>query len=266
MTVLLTLVPSITKIQCMESSVSIDYSTNAFSTAYSVSSIDITSLLPVINQLDNTHISLCHFLTALFLTPSSRNFDPLESLLTNSTNGLLSCINLMDPMDEKICTENQLKNQSLSSDVQQPSFYGEPHIKPVNGVLTQDFHPGHIGVDTGVPVGTPVISSMDGKVVFAGWNMEGYGNLIVIENGMYKTYYAHLSNFEVKEGDTITTGNVVGLSGITGNSSGPHLHYEVRVNGNPVNPTKYYGRAVHAQTSLLWKTNHTGNEKNNIQI
>jgi murein DD-endopeptidase MepM/ murein hydrolase activator NlpD len=103
--------------------------------------------------------------------------------------------------------------------------------------LTQNFHSGHTGIDLAVVVGTPVKATMDGKVISAGWNTQGYGNLVIVENGAYKTYYAHLSSIPVAVGDTVTAGELVGLSGSTGNSTGPHLHYEIRKNNVPIDPT-----------------------------
>ncbi|HNA88133.1 MAG TPA: M23 family metallopeptidase [Anaerolineales bacterium] len=112
-----------------------------------------------------------------------------------------------------------------------------PSGRPVGGFLSQDYHPGHNGLDFGVVVGTPVETTMDGKVVYAGWNNQGYGNLVIVENGDYKTYYAHLSSIPVSVGDTVTAGVTIGLSGNTGNSTGPHLHYEIRKNNVPIDPT-----------------------------
>ncbi|MFZ5808883.1 MAG: M23 family metallopeptidase [Chloroflexota bacterium] len=114
-----------------------------------------------------------------------------------------------------------------------------PKGMPIKGTLTQGSHPGHIALDFGAPVGTPVKATMDGKVVYAGWNNEGYGNLIIVENGPYRTYFAHLSKIPVKIGDKVSAGMVVGYSGNTGNSTGPHLHYEVRKNGQQINPTSF---------------------------
>jgi murein DD-endopeptidase MepM/ murein hydrolase activator NlpD len=111
-----------------------------------------------------------------------------------------------------------------------------PRGLPVSGRLTQAFHPGHHGIDIGVPVGTPIRSTMAGRVVQAGWNNQGYGNLVIVEAGPYRTYYAHLDSIPVAPGQTVAAGDVIGLSGNTGNSTGPHLHYEVRVNGTPVPP------------------------------
>jgi len=113
----------------------------------------------------------------------------------------------------------------------------EPSGRPVGGVLTQDFHPGHNGLDFGIPVGTEVKSTMDGNVVYAGWNNQGYGNLVIVEHGDYKTYYAHLSSIPVSVGDSVSAGATIGLSGNTGNSTGPHLHYEIRRNNVPIDPT-----------------------------
>lgn len=113
----------------------------------------------------------------------------------------------------------------------------EPSGRPVGGVLTQNFHSGHNGLDFGIPVGTPITSTMDGKVVHAGWNDQGYGNLVIVENGAYRTYYAHLSSIPVSVGDFVTAGTAIGLSGNTGNSTGPHLHYEIRKNNLPTDPT-----------------------------
>ena len=114
-----------------------------------------------------------------------------------------------------------------------------PKGRPVKGVLTQESHPGHIALDFGVPVGTPVKATMDGKVVYSSWNNEGYGNLLIVENGPYRTYFAHLSEFNVKAGDQIHAGQIVAHTGNTGNSTGPHLHYEIRKNGTQINPANF---------------------------
>lgn len=121
----------------------------------------------------------------------------------------------------------------------QPAAQSEPQGMPIKGHLTQGSHSGHVALDIGAPVGTQVHTTMGGKVVYAGWNNEGYGNLVIIENGPYRTYYAHLSEIPVKVGQVVEAGKVIGLSGNTGNSTGPHLHYEVRRNGQQINPTSF---------------------------
>jgi murein DD-endopeptidase MepM/ murein hydrolase activator NlpD len=110
---------------------------------------------------------------------------------------------------------------------------------PIKGRLTQGARAGHIALDFGAPVGTPVKSTMDGKVVYAGWNDEGYGNLVIVENGPYRTYYGHLSKIPVQYGQQVEAGSTIGLSGNTGNSTGPHLHYEVRKHGQHLDPLDF---------------------------
>ena len=111
-----------------------------------------------------------------------------------------------------------------------------PHGRPIKGYITQYSHGNHIALDFGAPVGTPVKATMDGKVVYAGWNTQGYGNLVIIENGPYRTYYAHLSKIPVRVGQRVQAGEVIAKSGNTGNSTGPHLHYEIRHKNRQINP------------------------------
>ncbi|MBC8254920.1 MAG: peptidoglycan DD-metalloendopeptidase family protein [Ardenticatenia bacterium] len=92
----------------------------------------------------------------------------------------------------------------------------------------------HTGIDIAVPVGTPVVATSDGVVTFAGWNEDGYGNLIVVENGDYSYYLGHLSQINVQVGDSVLKGETMGASGDTGHTTGPHIHYEVRYRGVPV--------------------------------
>jgi murein DD-endopeptidase MepM/ murein hydrolase activator NlpD len=114
-----------------------------------------------------------------------------------------------------------------------------PSGRPVGGVVTNTFHPGHNGIDFGVPIGTQVKATMSGKVVYAGWNNQGYGNLVIVENGPYRTYFAHLSKVPVQLGEDVSAGSIVGISGSTGNSTGPHVHYEVRRNQAVIDPTSF---------------------------
>lgn len=99
----------------------------------------------------------------------------------------------------------------------------------------------HEGLDFSAPVGTEVYSSGDGVVTRIERLRGGYGNYIVIDHGFsYETLYAHLSKFEVKRGQKVKRGQVIGYVGNTGKSTAPHLHYEVRRNGRPVNPVHYF--------------------------
>ena len=130
-----------------------------------------------------------------------------------------------------------LVNKLFGNETLTPSISLEvPQGSPVNGPLTQSSHEGHVALDFGIPVGTNVKTTLAGKITYAGWSNEGYGNLVIVDNGTYKTYYAHLSSIPVKVGQTVKEGEVIGISGNTGNSTGPHLHYEIRKNGVAINP------------------------------
>ena len=108
--------------------------------------------------------------------------------------------------------------------------------------FTQYFWYGHPGIDIALPEGTGVVASDTGTVTFAGWNIYGFGNLIVVNHGNgYETFYAHLNGINVVPGQVVYQGNVIGSTGNTGNSSGPHIHFEVRINGAQDNPCWYVG-------------------------
>jgi murein DD-endopeptidase MepM/ murein hydrolase activator NlpD len=115
-------------------------------------------------------------------------------------------------------------------------------VWPVHGVLTSGFGPRwgrmHEGIDIAAPTGTPIRSAAAGTVVFAGW-AGGYGNLVVVDHGGgLATAYGHQSAIFVTAGH-VEQGRVLGAVGSTGNSTGPHLHFEVRISGAPVDPLGY---------------------------
>lgn len=85
----------------------------------------------------------------------------------------------------------------------------------------------HSGIDYGVATGTKIVAAAAGKTIFAGWNKDGYGNLVTIDHGGYQTLYAHLDQVAVAVGQTVAAGDLIGYSGSTGNSTGPHLHFEL---------------------------------------
>jgi len=114
-----------------------------------------------------------------------------------------------------------------------------PHGLPVDGILTQRFYQYHSGVDLGVPLGTPVLATQSGQVIFAGWSSIGYGWLVIIQNGRYITYYAHNTSFNIAQWQYIKAGQVISFSGSTGNSTGPHVHYETRIDNYPVDPLTF---------------------------
>jgi len=105
---------------------------------------------------------------------------------------------------------------------------------------TQRFRAGHPGVDLANDFDTPIYAADGGTVVYAGWNPVGYGNLVVLDHGNgWRTYYAHQNSISVECDEWIPRGSLVGFMGSTGNSTGPHLHFEILRYGLPVNPDGY---------------------------
>ena len=116
---------------------------------------------------------------------------------------------------------------------------------PVSGAITSGFGMRwgrmHEGIDIAVASGTPVHAAAAGRVVYAGW-MSGYGNIVVLDHGGgLSTAYGHNTSVAVSVGQDVEAGQVIAYSGSTGHSTGPHVHFEVRVNGEPVDPTGYLG-------------------------
>ena len=120
-------------------------------------------------------------------------------------------------------------------------------IRPVSGVITSRFgsiskvrRSAHTGLDISAPQGTPIKAAASGTVVSSGRDSHGYGNMIVISHGNgVQTYYAHCSALYAVAGQQVSQGEVIATVGSTGNSTGPHLHLEVRVNGVAYNPQNY---------------------------
>jgi murein DD-endopeptidase MepM/ murein hydrolase activator NlpD len=105
----------------------------------------------------------------------------------------------------------------------------------------------HQGIDFGAPLKTPVVATGSGTVVFAGWK-SSYGRLVEISHGpRVITRYAHLSKIVVEQGDTVQTGDRIGLLGSSGRSSGPHLHYEVLFDDAPRDPLMFIQAGQEAQ-------------------
>ena len=143
-------------------------------------------------------------------------------------------------------------NRTGSSNVKVASGF----IKPIGGPITSPFgtrvHPifksksFHTGVDIGGPNLGAIHASNAGKVIYSGW-YGGYGKVVILEHGVVNgkpmtTLYAHMNTIKVSNGQYVTKGQVIGLEGTTGYSTGPHCHFEVRVNGQPNNPVNYIGR------------------------
>lgn len=103
----------------------------------------------------------------------------------------------------------------------------------------------HYGVDFSLPKGTPVYATGDGKVKKVRTSFSGYGKQIEIDHGFgYVTKYAHLDMFNVKKGQVVKRGDIIGFSGNSGKSTAPHLHYEVKKDGKPINPVYYFSKDI----------------------
>lgn len=148
-------------------------------------------------------------------------------------------------------TFKQLFNSWKKLDSLASGAIAVPSDKPVKtaaftsgyGVRSDPFRGGsamHAGIDLAGPYGTPIYATADGTVRRSGWNSGGYGNLIEVDHGRgIETRYGHLSRILVREGEHVKRGQVIGRMGSTGRSTGNHLHYEVRIDGRPVNPIPF---------------------------
>lgn len=115
------------------------------------------------------------------------------------------------------------------------SHFSPRRKNPVTGVYKR-----HTGVDIGAGYGTTIVAANSGTVTLAGWN-SGYGNCVIIDHGGGKaTLYGHMSAYSVSQGQKVTKGQKIGAVGSTGNSTGPHLHFEILINGAAVDPMQYF--------------------------
>lgn len=158
----------------------------------------------------------------------SESYDEITKLASKKQE-LLSAIPSIQP----------IKNKELTRIA---SGYGN-RIHPI--YKTVQFHE---GVDFTTAIGAPVYATGKGKVIRKNYSKRGYGNQLMIDHGYgYKTRYAHLAEFKVKAGETVQRGELIGTIGNSGLSTGPHLHYEIRKNGKPVNPINYFHNELSPQ-------------------
>ncbi|MFH1702590.1 MAG: M23 family metallopeptidase [Nitrospirota bacterium] len=172
-----------------------------------------------------------------------------EKVLENIDNpgsGSIDMENLKKEIAKSMQKISEIKNYlSLQKDI----YLATPAGLPVRGTATSKYgkreHPRsgveefHSGIDISTSPGTPVSATADGIVSFSGWN-GGSGNLVVLEHGFgYSTFYAHNKMNTVKVGQKVRRGDVIGYIGSTGNTTGPHVHYEIWKDGSSVNPKKY---------------------------
>ena len=165
------------------------------------------------------------------------------SHLTASERGEANEIDALTASSAALAAQIRAEQQTSSGTAAAVTKSSAGLIWPVEGPITSPFGwrwgRMHQGIDIGVPTGTPIHAAAAGKVIYCGWET-GYGNLVVLDNyGDLATAYAHQSAIAVTCGETVAQGQVIGYVGCTGECTGPHLHFEVRINGNPVDPLGY---------------------------
>jgi murein DD-endopeptidase MepM/ murein hydrolase activator NlpD len=178
----------------------------------------------------------------------SSSLDQLHLLRTSALSGA-TMVGLTLGLTRNATTADWFRANSAPNlwpvDGQISASFGE-RIDPFNGEGAF-----HSGVDIRSAYGTPVVAPADGTVTFTDM-LGGYGRLIMIDHGNgISTRYGHLSGFAVTEGQQVHRGDVIGYVGTSGRSTGPHLHYEVRINDTPVNPYKYLRLSVAASGGFV---------------
>ncbi|MBR4400951.1 MAG: peptidoglycan DD-metalloendopeptidase family protein [Synergistes sp.] len=178
-----------------------------------------------------------------------------KALFIAQQQELMKASNEMQAAIKKLLAEKQRIRDEERKKKGTPSLPTTVYYKggrlmwPVQGTINSSFgtrtHPvfktkvTHTGIDIGAPKGTPVGAAEAGEVLYTGW-MRGYGQVVIIDHGSnLTTVYAHLSKIETQENARVKRGGVIGRVGSTGITTGNHLHFEVRVNGNAINPMNY---------------------------
>lgn len=173
-----------------------------------------------------------------------------EQMEKSTTDDIVTALFIAPPVAKPKTTTTTRRSYSSSGSVNtsQTVSYGSPSlgislIRPVSGTITSRFGRRSSGVHTGLDIansrGTPIYAAASGTVSFAG-RSGGYGNLLVIDHGNgVQTYYAHCNSLVASAGQYVSQGQLIAYMGTTGNSTGPHLHLEVRVNGVCQNPQNY---------------------------
>ena len=176
------------------------------------------------------------------LTAAEREKRSTLSSIQSDRSDVLAEIEDLEAESEALAARIRAAQQQSSSSSAQVVGSGQ-FSWPVSGSVTSGFGSRwgrmHEGIDIAVGQGTPVHAAAAGTVIYAGW-MEGYGNLVAIDHGNgLSTAYGHNSALACSVGQTVSAGQVIAYSGSTGHSTGPHVHFEVRVNGSPVDPLGY---------------------------
>lgn len=241
-----------------------------FKTNYKLLNRKLDLLTEVLNELEvrDNYIYRAYFNTAPIPSDQRRSglgginryqrFEGLNNeILLKSTNEKI----------DRIAKQTAIQSQSLDDIIElakgkEKLLAAIPAIQPVKNEDLKSLASGfgyrtdpftkitkfHEGMDFSAKIGTPVYATGDGTVTRANNRLSGYGNLIEIDHGFgYKTRYAHLSKYNVKQGQKVKRGDIIGFVGSTGRSTGAHLHYEVYYQGKVANPLNFYYGSISAK-------------------
>lgn len=206
-------------------------------------------------EKENGKIIAKRLLTSKVIKEPITEYKVIGTAQPNTINNTKTAENKPDSFDSKAATAFSSLDRSQNTSQEQEGDLAieiagikSTFSKPVTGFLSSKFGirwgKMHDGVDLGADYGQDIRAAYSGKVIYSTW-CNGYGNLIEIELGYgYTTYYGHCSAILVKDGESVVKGQVIGRVGSTGHSTGPHLHFEIRKDGVPINPwpfiRKYY--------------------------
>ena len=198
----------------------------------------------------NRYKSLEGFENSDMIIDVSKNMDILSKQLYIQSKSLDEIINLAEDKEKLLAgipAIQPIRKEDLSRMASGYGWRSDPFTKARKK---------HNGMDFTAPTGTPIYATGNGKVKRADNTASGFGQHIEIDHGYgYKTIYAHLSKYNVKRGQTVSRGDLIGFVGNTGRSVGPHLHYEVHKNGRPINPINfYYGNLTPEEFKEMLKT------------
>lgn len=183
----------------------------------------------------NRYKELENFTNAELIVTTSKKLDKLSKQLYIQSKSFDEVFEMAKKKEEMLAALPAIQPVSNEDLTRMASGYGY-RTDPV--YKTTKFH---AGMDFTAPRGTPIYATGDGKIIQADAKNRGYGNHVRIDHGYgYVTLYAHMSKFNCKVGQKVKRGDVIGYVGNTGKSVGPHCHYEVRKNGNPINPVNFY--------------------------
>ncbi|HBK71670.1 MAG TPA: peptidase M23 [Flavobacteriaceae bacterium] len=183
----------------------------------------------------NRYKSLEGFENSEMIIDVTKNMDILSKQLYIQSKSLDEIIRLAEDKEKLLASIpaiQPIRNEDLTRMASGYGWRSDPFTKARKM---------HKGMDFTAPTGTPIYASGNGVIHRADSRASGFGNHIEIDHGYgYKTIYAHLSKYNVKKGQKVKRGDLIGFVGNTGRSSGPHLHYEVHKNGKPINPINFY--------------------------